>query len=262
MTLRGVDACVVARGPLPTNKGIGMESSQRAIRLLLIDADPIVRSFLHDNLNPEDGLDVVGYSVDASDATLAAQRLRPDLILIEPKGWSTERLVSFIVASTDNRQASDATRLLLWTALAAEDSRVLAALSAGASGYVHKSSLTLVLAASARAAFLGEVVLPPSLLATLLHADDKRSDLLTLLHSSLSGREIAVLRLLTQGLSNREIAANLGVAETTIKSHVSHLLTRLSLRDRTQAVVFAFRNGLADPRDKPHATATKDLSQI
>lgn len=216
------------------------------IRVLLADDQPLVRTGLRTILEDAGGFDVVGEAADGLEAIRAAAALRPDVVLMDVR---MPRLDG-IAATKEIRAAADAPRVLVLTTFDL-DEYVYAGLRAGAGGFLLKDTLAHDLISAIRIVVAGEAVVAPSatrrlverFLDTTPETDRARAQLL----STLTEREREVLTLIARGLSNAEIAAALHVSEGTVKTHVSHVLGKLSLRDRVQAVVLAYETGLIRP---------------
>ena len=222
----------------------------RAIRVLLVDDQQLVRTGFRMILRDEPGLEVVGEAADGRAALDAATRLRPDVVVMDVRmpvmdGVEATRQLASGPAS------GRAPRVLVLTTFDA-DEYVLEALRAGASGFLLKDVPPAEFVAAVRLVAAGDALLAPSVTRRLL---DRFRDRLpapsdTERHArlrDLTEREVDVLRLLARGRSNREIAEDLVVAEPTVKTHVSHVLDKLGLRDRAQAVVLAYEVGLVRP---------------
>ena len=217
-------------------------------RVLLVDDQQLVRIGFRMILEGEDDIEVVGEAADGKQAIEAATRLRPDIIVMDIRMpvldgiEATRRLVR-------DRALPDARVLVLTTFDA--DENVVEALRAGASGFLLKDVTPGDFVAAIRTIARGDALLAPAVTRRLLDrfADrlppvtSERSDRLR----GLTDRELEVLALIARGLSNREIADRLVVAEPTVKTHVSHVLDKLELRDRAQAVVLAYEVGLVRP---------------
>jgi DNA-binding NarL/FixJ family response regulator len=209
------------------------------IRVLVVDDHPIVRQGLRSFLSSRDGIEVVGEAGDAAEGAAEAARLLPDVVLLDlvMPGGGTIEAISRIGA------LSSAPRVLVLTSFSADD-QVLPALGAGAAGYVVKDASPGDLEAAVRTVHRGGVVLAPQVASTVLgEVSRDRSAPGT---EQLTPRERDVLRLLARGLSNRDLASALFVSEKTVKTHVSSILSKLGLADRTQAALFAVRHGLAE----------------
>ena len=209
------------------------------IRVLIADDHAVVREGLRGFLGLQDGIEVVGEAADGEEALAAAQRLEPDVILMDlvmPK-------LDGVGAMRRLRQKLPRRRVIVLTSFA-EDDRLLPAIQAGAAGYLLKNVQPKELARAVRAAHNGEALLDPSVAARLVEAiaqppgEEPREQL--------TPREREVLELIGRGLSNKRIALELGVSEKTVKTHVGHLLAKLGVTDRTQAALHAVRAGLVD----------------
>jgi DNA-binding NarL/FixJ family response regulator len=218
------------------------------IRVLLVDDQQLVRTGFRMILEGEPDIEVVGEAPDGHQAIDAARRLRPSVIVMDIRMpildgiEATRRLVR-------DRAAPDARVLVLTTFDA--DENVIEALRAGASGFLLKDVTPLDFVAAIRTVAAGEALLAPTVTRRLL---DRFADRLPPVNEErnaalrdLTERETEVLRLIARGLSNREIADRLVLAEPTVKTHVSHVLDKLDLRDRAQAVVLAYEAGLVRP---------------
>ncbi|HEY3020960.1 MAG TPA: response regulator transcription factor [Solirubrobacteraceae bacterium] len=208
------------------------------IRVLLVDDHEVVREGLRSFLSLQDGLEVAGEAADGEQAVREAERLRPDVILMD---LVMPRLDG-VGAMRELRRRLPASRVIVLTSFA-DDERLLPAIQAGAAGYLLKNVAPQELARAVRAAHAGEALLDTAVAARLVEAiatppgEDAPPERLT-------PREREVLALLARGLSNKRIARELGVAEKTVKTHVSHLLAKLGVADRTEAAVYAVRAGL------------------
>ncbi len=210
------------------------------IRVALVDDQSLIRAGLRALLAAEDGIEVVGEAADGEQAVARVARLRPDVVLMD----LVMPVVDGVTAIKRILARDPDAKILVLTSFASEDA-MLPALRAGASGYLLKDTDPAELERAVRAAAAGEALLSPVVAARLLRevrrvpADDGLA--------ALTPREREVLGLLARGLSNREIAHELVVAEKTVKTHVSSVLAKLSLADRTQAALFAVRAGLGPP---------------
>jgi DNA-binding NarL/FixJ family response regulator len=216
------------------------------IRVLIADDQALIREGLDVLLGAQPGIEVVGEAVDGADAIAQTARLQPDVVLMDVRMPG----VDGIAATRQLLADAGGPRVLMLTTFD-EDEYVHAALDAGASGFVLKTASAVALTEAVRAVAAGDAVLAPSVTARLLAdltdrprgsaADAHRLERLT-------DRETEVLALIAQGRSNAEIAAVLVVAEQTVKTHVSRVLAKLELRDRTQAAVFAHHTGMTGRR--------------
>jgi len=213
------------------------------IRVLIADDQPLMRTGFRTVLEATGAIAVVAEADDGEAAVAAAQAHRPDVVLMDIR-----------MPGMDGIEATRRLRhhkVLVLTTFGL-DEYIVEALRAGASGFLTKDVPRQELVAAVRAVAAGDAVLSPAVTRQLLDrvatrlppARDAAPDGLR----SLTEREREVLRLLAAGLSNAEIAAALVVAEPTAKSHVSNLLAKLGLRDRVQAVIWAYESGVIEPR--------------
>jgi DNA-binding NarL/FixJ family response regulator len=217
-----------------------------SIRVLVCDDEALVRTGFRLILNAQPGLEVVGEADDGAAAVEAARRLRPDVVVMDIRMpvldgvEATRRLAGPGVA--------DPVKVLILTTFDL-DEYVYDALTAGASGFLLKDTPHEQLVQAIRVVAAGEALLAPSVTRRLLDHVVPRLRPATPTpppgYALLTEREAAVFELLTEGRSNAEIGRMLAVGEETVKSHVSHVLAKLGVRDRVQAVVLAHRSGLA-----------------
>jgi DNA-binding NarL/FixJ family response regulator len=213
-------------------------------RLLLVDDHAIVREGLRMLLGEVPDLDLVGEAADGPEAIQLAAALQPDVILLDLMlpGMNGIEVARRILAQ------QPACRIIVLTSFA-DDQNVLAAMQAGAAGYLLKDVLQADLVKAIHQALHGEPALHPEaqrkLLEHLTRPQPAQTDEAEL--SKLTERERDVLGLIARGLSNRQIADTLHITEGTVKGHVSNVLSKLHLQDRTQAALYAVRRGLVDP---------------
>ena len=208
------------------------------IRVLIVDDHQVVRQGLRFVLEQEDGIEVVGDCADGAEAVAAVGRLRPTVVLLD-LFLPGEDGISVL---TQIKQARPATEVLMLTS-STDDEHLLAALRAGALAYLRKTAGVEQIVGSVRAAARGESMLDPRIAARLVRevrATGRRQAPLDLL----SPREREVLAVLARGRSNRQIARELGITEETVKAHVSSILAKLHLADRTQAAIFGLQQRL------------------
>jgi DNA-binding NarL/FixJ family response regulator len=221
------------------------DPTQDVVRVLLVDDQPLLRTGFRMVLGSEPGLTVVGEAGDGEEAVELARRLLPDVVLMDirmPRLDGVEATRRIVAAGL-------CTRVLVLTTFDL-DEYVVGALRAGASGFVTKDVPADELVDAIRVVAAGEAVVAPRVLRRLLdryagHLPDP-SAAPPAVHG-LTDREHEVLVLIARGLSNAEIARELFVSETTVKTHVGHVLTKLRVRDRVQAVVLAYESGLVRP---------------
>jgi two-component system, NarL family, response regulator LiaR len=208
------------------------------IRVLIADDHAVVRQGLRTFLDLQADIDVVGEAADGEEAVAAAAEHAPDVILLDlvmPE-------LDGIGALRRLREVAPASRVIVLTSFG-EDERLFAALRAGATGYLLKDVEPAELVRGIRTAHAGQAPLSPAVAARVVEelasggGAAARADELT-------PRELEVLCLIARGRSNKRIALELGVAEKTVKTHVSHVLAKLGLSDRTQAALYAVREGL------------------
>ncbi|GAA2686685.1 response regulator transcription factor [Streptomyces aculeolatus] len=217
------------------------------IRVLIADDQVMVRQGFTVLLDAEPGIEVVGQAVDGTDAVAKAAELRPDVVLMDIRMPG----LGGIEATRRLTEPPDAAvRVLILTTFDL-DEYVYEALRAGASGFLLKDASAAELAHAVRIVATGDALLAPAVTRRLIteFARLTRAPRAPLKDrvGGLTERETEVLSLIAQGLSNAEIAERLVVAEQTVKTHVGRILTKLSLRDRTQAAVFAYETGLVRP---------------
>jgi DNA-binding NarL/FixJ family response regulator len=216
----------------------------REVRLVVADDHEVVRSGFAELLDSQPDLSVVGIASNGRDAVEISRELGPDVVLMDIRmpgmdGIEATRLVT--------RAGPGAPRVLVLTTFDL-DEYVYDALRAGASGFLLKDVTAEKLFDAVRVIAVGEALLAPSVTRRLISEFAGRPDAKPApAFADLTPRETEVLRLVAEGLSNAEIAARLVVTEETVKTHVSRVLSKLGLRDRTQAVVAAYETGLVTP---------------
>ncbi|UKY55155.1 response regulator [Streptomyces inhibens] len=209
----------------------------RAIRVLLVDDHQVVRRGLRTFLEVQDDIEVVGEASDGAEGIAAAEQLRPDVVLMDVKMPGMDG----IEALRKLRELANPARVLVVTSFT-EQRTVVPALRAGAAGYVYKDIDPEALAGAIRSVHAGHVLLQPEVAEALLAQDEGNSGQGR--GTSLTDREREVLGLIADGRSNREIARALVLSEKTVKTHVSNILMKLDLADRTQAALWAVRHGI------------------
>ena len=207
------------------------------ISVLIADDHPFVRHGLRTYLETLDDLEVVGEASDGAEAVELAGQLLPEVVLMDlvmPELGGVE-------ATRAIRAASPSTKVIVLTSFD-DDEKVFPAIKAGAAGYLLKDVHPAELAEAVRKASRGEALLAPSVAARLMQeVSGERPPA-----AGLTERELEVLRLIARGMSNKLIARELVVSEKTVKTHVSNILAKLHLADRTQAALYAVREGLAE----------------
>jgi DNA-binding NarL/FixJ family response regulator len=207
--------------------------------ILLVDDQALVRGGLRLIVDAEPDLEVVGEAADGAEAVELARTLEPDVVLMDIR----MPVLDGIAATQRLLHRLPGTKVIMLTTFDL-DEYVVEAFRVGASGFVLKTAPPGQLVAAIRTIVLGEALLAPVSTRQLIEQSARQvapSPRLT----SLSARETEVLRLLARGLSNAEIAEELVVEPSTVKTHVASILAKLGVRDRVQAVVFAFENGVA-----------------
>jgi NarL family two-component system response regulator LiaR len=220
---------------------------QKTIRVLIVDDHVIVRSGIRALLATEDGIEAVGEAQDGQEALERIATLNPDVILLDllmPRMDGIE-VTRRVVA--DNPRA----RILVLTSFAADD-KVFPAIKAGALGYLLKDTGPEALVRAIRQVYRGESSLSPPIARKVLQEISRPSDRPPT-QEPLTERELEVLQVVAQGKSNQEIAADLTISEATVRTHVSNILGKLHLASRTQAALYALREGLASLEDADRA---------
>jgi NarL family two-component system response regulator LiaR len=208
------------------------------ITVLLVDDHPMVREGLRSFLEAQADLAVVGEAGDGADAIRQAEALRPDVVLLDLVMPGVDGLA----ALPDLKRVAPDSEVLVLTSFA-DDSKVFPALRAGASGYLLKTVSSEELARAIRAVSRGEPALHPDIARRLMRSVPASSAPLA---EHLTSRELEVLALVARRLTNKEIAAELSIAEKTVKTHVSNLLTKLGLTSRLELARYARQHGLGD----------------
>ncbi len=216
------------------------------IRVLLVDDQPLVREGLRRILHPSEGFEIVGECEDGDEVEAAVARVRPDVVVLDIR----MRRVDGIEAIRRLRRHADAPPILVLTTFG-EDEVLSGALRAGASGFQLKDAPGEDLIRATRSVAQGDGWLDPSVTARVLGAYrtvEKPDTAAVRDLERITPREREVLQRIGTGATNAEIAADLVVSEVTVKSHIGHIFTKLGLRDRAEAIVFAFDCGLVEPR--------------
>ncbi|MFD4988245.1 response regulator [Streptomyces sp. NPDC058374] len=214
------------------------ERHTHVIRVLLVDDHQVVRRGLRTFLEVQHDIEVVGEAGDGAEGVARAEELQPDVVLMDVKMPGMDG----VEALRRLRELANPARVLVVTSFT-EQRTVVPALRAGAGGYVYKDVDPEALARAIRSVHAGHVLLQPEVAGALLSQDENG-------HGqgrggSLTEREREVLGLIADGRSNREIARALVLSEKTVKTHVSNILMKLDLADRTQAALWAVRHGMA-----------------
>jgi two-component system, NarL family, response regulator LiaR len=214
------------------------------IKVLIVDDHQMVRQGLRTFLALQEDILVVGEAGDGAVALELVQQLQPDVVLMDlvmPR-------MDGIEATRRVKAASPQVKVIALTSFT-EDDKVFPAIQAGASSYLLKDVSPDDLVDSIRAAYAGEARLHPAILRKLMEqVAGNASPGREIPVDDLTARELDVLRQVAKGSSNHEIATQLVISEKTVKTHISNILGKLHLEDRTRLAIYAIRNGLADPR--------------
>jgi DNA-binding NarL/FixJ family response regulator len=216
-----------------------------AVRAVIVDDQDLLRTGFAMILSA-DGIEVVGQAADGAQAVEVVRRTRPDVVLMDIRMPGVDGLEATRQIMADD---ADPPRIIILTTFDL-DQYVYAALGAGASGFLLKHVTPEQLVAAVRLVRVGDALLAPSITRRLIERFAPHDNAATTLHrdlSTLTSRELDVLRLMAEGLSNAELAARLQLGETTVKTHVGRILFKLNLRDRAQAIVVAYESGLITP---------------
>jgi DNA-binding NarL/FixJ family response regulator len=232
------------------------EEAAGRVRVLIVDDQVLVRTGFRMILDAEEDMDVVGEAGNGKEAVEQAGRLSPDVVLMDVRMPELDG-----IEATRRLLANDgvASKVVMLTTFDM-DEYVYEALRAGASGFLLKDAPPEQLVAGIRAVCSGDALLAPSVTRRVIEEfvshppEAVRTPPPEI--GELTPRECEVLKLIARGLSNSEIAASLVVSETTVKTHVAHVLMKMNLRDRVQAVVMAYETGLVQPGDVDSAPAT------
>jgi DNA-binding NarL/FixJ family response regulator len=225
-------------------------------RVLIADDDDLMRAGLVELLTADHTIEIVGQASTGREAVERARRLAPDVVLMDVRMPDLDG----IAATRELCHAAPASRVLVLTTFE-QDDYIFGALRAGASGFLLKRTRPEELIAAVHAIAAGDSLLSPSVTRRVIDrmaqqptpelADQAKLDALT-------PRERETLAFIARGMSNREIAAALAVEESTIRTHVKRVLTKLDLRDRVQAVIFAYETGVNRPGSGRQASTSAD----
>jgi DNA-binding NarL/FixJ family response regulator len=215
------------------------------VRVLLVDDDDLMRAGLRSVLSSDQTIDVVGEAGDGRAAVQRVGELRPDIVLMDVRMPNLDG----IAATREVLAAQPEAKVVILTTFE-EDDYIFGALSAGASGFLLKRTSPEGLIAALHTVAAGDSLLSPSVTRRVVERMAKQPALTTSSTErldELTPRERDVLKLLARGLSNSEIATEFVIEESTVKTHVKRILMKLRLRDRVQAVIFAYESGLTRP---------------
>ncbi len=215
-------------------------AKREVIRVLIADDHHVVRGGLRALLETEEGIEVVGEASDGVEAVLKTRSLEPDVLLLDlvmPRKNGIE-------AIQEIKHESPEARILVLTSFS-DDDKVFAAIKAGALGYLLKDSSTQELIQAIRDVYNGESSLHPAIARKLIRELNRPASNLPPSEEPLTEREVEVLVYVARGYSNQEIADALIISERTVRTHVSNILSKLHLANRTQAALYALKEGLA-----------------
>jgi DNA-binding NarL/FixJ family response regulator len=225
--------------------------TEAPVRVLIVDDDDLMRAGLRGVLSNDEAIEVVGEAGDGREVVYRTRLLRPDVVLMDVRMPD----VDGISATRELLAAFPEVKVVILTTFE-QDDYIFGALSAGASGFLLKRTRPEELVAAVKTIAAGDSLLSPSVTSRVIErmaqqpppdaSRDARLDELT-------PRESEVLELVARGLSNGEIAATLVIEESTVKTHVKRILAKLGVRDRVQAVIFAYETGLTPPGSGTHA---------
>jgi DNA-binding NarL/FixJ family response regulator len=221
-------------------------TDERAIRVLIVDDDALMRAGLRGVLSNDDGIEVVGEAGDGRDAVYRTRLLEPHVVLMDVRMPDLDG----ISATRELLDAFPEVRVVIVTTFE-QDDYIFGALSAGASGFLLKRTKPEELVAAVHTIAAGDSLLSPSVTSRVIErmsAQPSPDATHTERLDELTAREREVLELVAAGLSNGEIAAELVIEESTVKTHVKRILSKLDARDRVQTVIFAYEAGLVPPR--------------
>jgi DNA-binding NarL/FixJ family response regulator len=217
-----------------------MTVATRAVRVLIVDDQTLFRAGLSRLLNEDPRVEVVAQATDGADATKLAAKHKPDVVLMDLK----MPVLDGIEATRQIIEANPEVKVLVLTTFET-DSQVIQALKAGASGYVLKDSSAEAIVSSIVAVMSGEKVMASAVANRVL-------EMLTgtttpkEFYDGLTNREVEILKLLANGMANKQIAYRLKISEKTVRNHVSNTYEKLGIYDRSQAVLYAVRKGLVE----------------
>jgi NarL family two-component system response regulator LiaR len=212
----------------------------KTIKILICDDHAIVRIGLRSLVSVKTGMELVGEAVDGEEAVVMAKKLKPDVIIMDLNMPRKDGVTAIAEIKKKNPNA----RILVFTSYS-DDKNVFSAIKAGASGYLLKDSSPEELLQAINDVYQGKSSLHPVIAQKVIQEMHQPTDLPPT-DDPLSGREVEVLQNVAQGMSNQEIARTLKIKEGTVRIHVGNILNKLQLANRTQAALYALREGLAE----------------
>lgn len=221
------------------------------VRILVVDDENVVREGVAAILSLQSDMEVVGEALDGLQAVQIARKTKPDVVLLDLVMPKQDGLMTIPIL----KEISPDTKILVLTSFAESD-RVYQAVKSGALGYLLKDATRDQLLQAVRDVSKGQASIQPSIALKVIHEIDHPSELLYTA-DPLTPRELETLRLIARGLSNHEIAEILVVHERTVAKYVSSILEKLQLANRTQAALYAIREGLTEPREKDPKKKTR-----
>lgn len=207
------------------------------IKVLLVDDHEMVRLGVSSYLAIQDDIEVIGEAENGQIGYEKALELKPDIILMDLVMDVMDGIESTKAILTDWKEA----KIIIVTSFI-DDEKVYPAIEAGAAGYLLKTSTAGEIANAIRATFRGETVLEPEVTGKMMERMTRKNE--PVLHEDLTNRENEILLLISEGKSNQEIADELFITLKTVKTHVSNILSKLDVEDRTQAAIYAFKHGI------------------
>jgi len=211
-----------------------------SIQVLIVDDHHIVREGQRALIESEPGMEVIGEAVDGQQAVDLARDLAPDVILLDLQMPKKDGLEAIKEIRDENSQA----KILVLTSFTDEEN-IYTAIRSGAIGYLLKDSSPREILAAIRSVHQGDISMTPNTAEKLMR-DLQRSSNLTPTTDPLTAREVEILKLVAKGMPNLDIADQLVISERTVRTHVTNILSKLHLANRTQAALYALREGLAD----------------
>ncbi|HJV16393.1 MAG TPA: response regulator transcription factor [Bacillales bacterium] len=209
------------------------------IRVVFVDDHEMVRIGVSSYLSAQPDIDVVGEASDGKEGVELALELRPDIILMD----LVMKEMDGIEATRNIIEKWPEAKIIIVTSFL-DDEKVYPALEAGATSYMLKTSKASEIANAVRATYQGQTVLEPEVTGKMMMKMRQKTQVLP--HEELTSRELEILLLMAQGKTNQEIADELFIALKTVKTHVSNILSKLQVQDRTQAVIYAFKHSLIE----------------
>jgi len=209
------------------------------IRLLLIDDHQMVRLGLASYFSIQEDMEVIGEAENGQEGLELGLSEKPDIILMD----LVMEVMDGIEATQKILNQWPGARIIILTSFI-DDEKVYPAMEAGASGYILKTSSASEIAEAIRSTYRGDSVFEPEVTQKMMEKDQKENELI--LHDDLTNREKEVLQLIANGHSNQEIADDLFITLKTVKTHVSNILSKLEVSDRTQAAIYALKNDIVD----------------